>query len=126
MLGGALVMGESGGMVVGASIGVGVGAGGGELVGVEVDGNDEGDIVGDDDGAVSSIGITCGLAEAVLAVLSVLPNPPEPRIVSSRERSTLNAGEAAFSKISWAILSPSLILNCFWLLLTRTALTSPL
>ena len=116
----------SGGMTVGVEDDSGydgcVGVGIGDDVGVSVLFRDDDEFISE-----SSDSMICGVLGLVVAVLAmpVLPNPPEPLVVWSRDRSTLNAGEANFSKRSCAIRLPSLILNCFWLEYTSITLTSP-
>ena len=88
-----MLVGDDVGAFVGAIGGVGSGGSGGISVGDE-DGDDAGD-----DGV------------EMLRAVSVLPKPPSFRAVLSKERRTWNAGVAAFSKMSCAILSPSLMVN---------------
>ena len=59
------------------------------------------------------LGTLVGGDVVLSAVVPVLPNPPFARIVWSRVRRSWKAGVAAFSKMSWAILSPSSMSNFF-------------
>ena len=93
------------------------------------------DVVGCGVSSISSVGMTCGVGDGwdegegdvggmmegdgamvegnddVVRAISVLPNPPEPRTVLFKDLRTLKAGDAAFSKMSCAILSPAFTSN---------------
>ena len=100
----------------------------------DVDGDGDGDrggsggsggiSVGDGDGDSDVVGIVV-VGIVVVRAVSVLPKPPSFLMVLSRDLRTWNAGVAAFSKMSCAILSPSLMMNLWGLELTKMAFTSP-